>query len=357
MAIPDWPASERPHEKLIALGAQDLFAQKKESDDGNVGMFSRTNTVSIDTAKRRMDKFVDEYEAGRLKDSDTQILGDTPTVLQALGADNLPLQIDGATVNKVLNGKHKYDITADNIRAITDGVYDPLAVFESSVGGYIFLTELKSTNSKPVVAAVHINKKLGGMLVNDIASVYEKSAADKALDAGLLRYVRNEKGLSDLAARHPELASIANKMKDQSATVLSEDDVVKDYGSRYARDTATTLPPIATTALNSVVTKAQFGGKFNREAIVTARRFNDLPPAIIKYAKAQGYDNNDRNDRISGVTYQGKIYLVQENISTALKAEEVLLHEHVYYVLNSKGKQAYVQALNDLYVKLGGEIF
>ena len=48
---------------------------------------------------------------------------------------------------------------------------------------------------------------------------------------------RNEKGLSTLANRHPELASIANKIKGQIKNALSGIDVFHDYGIRYSRNT------------------------------------------------------------------------------------------------------------------------
>ncbi|MBL8820940.1 MAG: hypothetical protein JNL58_33335, partial [Planctomyces sp.] len=94
-----------------------------------VALFSRADNSAIETATRRMDKFVAEFEAGRLKDGDTQILGDTPVVLLALGADNRSLQIDGATVRKALAGKHRFDLTADSLRQVARALYDPLAVF------------------------------------------------------------------------------------------------------------------------------------------------------------------------------------------------------------------------------------
>ena len=50
---------------------------------------------------RRIGKFVDEFVAGRMKDTDTQIIGPTPTVLQAIGAPALDIQIDGAMLRKV----------------------------------------------------------------------------------------------------------------------------------------------------------------------------------------------------------------------------------------------------------------
>jgi len=66
------------------------------------------------------------------------------------------------------------------------------------------------------------------------------------------------------------------------------------------------------------------------EAIVTAPRFRDLPAPILEKAKAEGYDDYGRHPsgyKIPGVTYDGKINLVQENISSELAAEEKRMYQ------------------------------
>ncbi|MDP2072299.1 hypothetical protein [Methylotenera sp.] len=44
---------------------------------------------------------------------------------------------------------------------------------------------------------------------------------------------RNENGLSDLATRHPVLASVANKMKDRDNKLLFEIVAVNQYGASF----------------------------------------------------------------------------------------------------------------------------
>lgn len=197
----------------------------------------RTN---IDTATRRINKFIDAFEARQLKDADTQILGPTPVVLQALGARDLPLQIDGATVRKVLAGKHANDVTADMLRQLPEGLYNPLLVFDSTTSeAKVLVTEMASAKGNPVVAVVHFTKRHGGMVINDVASVYEKSQAATAMtrwiNDGLLRYVRNEESLSAGSATRPTLpASIADLVKGQLGSVVQEENLVQTYGPRYS---------------------------------------------------------------------------------------------------------------------------
>lgn len=207
-------------------------------DDVALAKFRLGEQVAIETALRRMDRFVAEFERGTLKDSDTQLLGEAPTILQHLGAPSLQLQISGAAIRKILAGKHKYDISADNVRHAARSIHDPLAVFESATdSGLVVLSELLSQNKNPVVAIIHLGKMQGGIVVNDIASIYEKSTIDKSIkswiDLGLLRYVRNEKDLTRAATRHLLPASIATTMKGLATNVATLQDVVKHFQSRY----------------------------------------------------------------------------------------------------------------------------
>jgi len=72
----------------------------------------------------------------------------------------------------------------------------------------------------------------------------------------------------------------------------------------------------------------------NRNTVFIAPRFDDLPRAIQEEAEKQGYNDQDPNDRITGVNYQGKIYIVQSNIRSKEEVEENLLHEHVHQILH-----------------------
>lgn len=194
--------------------------------------------VSIETASRRMDRFVTEFEQGTLKDSDTQILGETPTILQYLGAQNLPLQIDGATVRKVLAEKHRYFVTAAMLRDVTGHLYDPLAVFNSpdknGAPGKIVLTDLADpVTGQPVVVAVHIEKRAGRYLVNDIASIYEASTATqrKKFTAETLEYYRNEKSLEQATTERLDISlpSVVQSAQDSGVKIATETMVVKHY--------------------------------------------------------------------------------------------------------------------------------
>lgn len=209
----------------------------------SVGSVAERDRGNIETAARRMAKFVDAFVAGQVKDQDTQIIGDTPTVLQGLGAHDLPLQIDGQTVKKILGGKHRHLMTADMLKGAAQYIYDPLMVFNSpgqnGGQGKLVITEIPDRLGAPVVVAIHLDKLAGRLVINDIASVYGMDGSDKRLVAmaANLEYVRNDKGLGpSTTPNHTYMPglSVVQKARSLGVNLLTETDIVKQYGLRYS---------------------------------------------------------------------------------------------------------------------------
>lgn len=334
-ALDMYPYPEGQEREAINRAFDNLFAviDAKQTDRG-VALESRADRSAIDTALRRMDRFVAEFERGTMKDSDTQLLGDTPTVLQFLGADNLPLQIDGATVRKTLAGKHRYDVSPQALRNVVQALYDPLAVFRSATGtGLIVLSEVQSNNGNPVVAAIHLAKRKGGMIINDVASIHEKTDAEKSIGAwlrdDLLRYVRNENDLSGAATRHLLPASVATSMKGHMDNVATENDVVNEFGPRYSVASGAAVAdsmPLNNRqkmALNVVQRAAdKFRAEYAGAAALDIRVVYSREEIPTRYRPSQ-YAEGVYHDR------EGIIYLVASNLPTGQRAWQVLMHEAV----------------------------
>lgn len=324
--------------QYVALGPTQIKSATGNNgnfDGGNPDILeSRADRSAIDTALRRMDRFVAEFERGTMKDSDTQLLGDTPTVLQFLGADNLPLQIDGATVRKVLAGKHRYDVSPQALRNVVQALYDPLAVFRSATGtGLVVLSEVQSNNGNPVVAAIHLAKRKGGMIINDVASIHEKTDAEKSIGAwlrdDLLRYVRNENDLSGAATRHLLPASVATSMKGHMDNVATENDVVNEFGPRYSVASGAAVAdgmPLNNRqkmALNVVQRAAdKFRAEYAGAAALDIRVVYSRDEIPTRY-RPSPYAEGVYHDR------EGIIYLVAANLPTQQRAWQVLMHESV----------------------------
>lgn len=233
---------------LTATGRFEII-EAKDVPAGLIGArFSAASVAerdrsNIETAARRMGRFVDAFVAGQVKDSDTQIIGDTPTVLQGLGAHDLPLQIDGQTVKKILEGKHKHLMTADMLKGVAQYIYDPLMVFDSpgqnGGQGKLIITEISDRLGAPVVVAIHLDKQAGRLVINDIASAYGMDGSDKRLLAmtANLEYVRNEKDLGpSTTPNHTYLPGlgVVQKARSLGVNLLTETDIVKQFGVKYS---------------------------------------------------------------------------------------------------------------------------
>ena len=122
--------------------------------------------------------------------------------------------------------------------------------------------------------------------------------------------------------------------------------------------------PIDAAALESTIASviAASPSQWRRDTVVTATLFADLPAPIVEKAKAEGYDAHGRNrdgQKLTGATYDGKVYLVQENISSEIEAEETLLHERIHQILHGNAEdengKALRQSLGRLYSRIGGK--
>lgn len=156
----------------------------------------------VESATRRMSRLVDEWSAKRVKPSDSILLGNTPPVLRAVGIPDLQVDVTGALLVKTQEGRHKEEgITPEQLKMLPRQLYDPLAVFESDTSrdAFVIVTELRTRLGDPVIAALHVGRNAGRLIVNRIASVYGKEdAAAKFAEwagKGRLRYLRNEESL------------------------------------------------------------------------------------------------------------------------------------------------------------------
>lgn len=229
-------------------GAGGVASLRDENGRSSVSARDRGN---IDTATRRIEKFVDAFLAGNVKDGDSQILGPTPVVLQAVGAKPRDVLIDGATVRKIVAGKHRYTMSPDLLKQSIAGLYDPLMVFDdpdarTAAPGKLVLTGLATRTGTPVVISVHLDKKFGRYVINDIASVFghETPAVKFGRMAGNLEYVKDEKGFASSTTRDLRtiLAQVVQEARSLGKTILSEADVVNRFGPMYSLGAPDAIP-------------------------------------------------------------------------------------------------------------------
>ncbi|MFM8899145.1 MAG: hypothetical protein ACKOF9_04245 [Burkholderiales bacterium] len=144
--------------------------------------------------------------------------------------------------------------------------------------------------------------------------------------------------------------------KDMAPSLTKETDqgVAMFNRSRFAPGSA----PISRALLDATISRITAEWQGGGQAVVVAPTFSDLPQPILAHAQKQGYDNASTDERITGVAYRGKVYLIQENIPSVELAEETLFHERVHQVLRGNasdpGGEKLKFALTSLYRKMGG---
>lgn len=152
------------------------------------------------------------------------------------------MQIDGETARKIIDGKHRHTMTASDLRLLPEGLYNPLMVFDSpdtrtGASGKLMVTEAVDRLGNPIVALVHISKRSGRLVINDVASAYglEDFGARNKTAPEKLEYVRNKKDLA--ASTTPNLrmlAGVVQKARGLISTVATESNVVNQFGIRYS---------------------------------------------------------------------------------------------------------------------------
>lgn len=190
----------------------------------------------------------------KLRPTQSVRLDYTPDVLRMLGAEDLPIEIDQETIQKVLEpsrvagGKHGR-IGVQELMDLPLYLNRPIMVFDSKTvpGALVVMTEIVDADGDTAVAAIHLSKRKGHRVVNNIASVYGKNDEQfflREIKAGRLRYIDEKKSRRWAEKRKISLPSttevsapgaiiralIALRGKDPGAfrnIVLTEKDLVK----------------------------------------------------------------------------------------------------------------------------------
>ena len=190
-------SSYRTPEEENALQSQlaKHFADERQIETGGV-----YDKETVENYRNQIDGTFD----GSLPSDMNISLGQTPKVLQSLGAENLPLRMTQNAARKIaypdgyMGGKHNLGIPA--LKHLQEQLNDPIAVLKSKSqhNSFVVLTEWNDTENNPVVAAIHLNKQGVVDDVNMLASAYGKRnlAALLGENNENVIYTKNNKGIN-----------------------------------------------------------------------------------------------------------------------------------------------------------------
>ena len=163
---------------------------------------------------------IDKFISGKLVDKTIRVM-QTPLALEVAGAKILPVDMSVENLDKVLNGKHKSDMSADIMKQIPRALTDPLMIFDTYDGKNgakrkIVALDLKSKNGATIVVPfeLEVDNKSNKYVMNEIISAYGKTDNKtgepryewfaKQIENGKLRYINKEKTAKLIENEKPE---------------------------------------------------------------------------------------------------------------------------------------------------------
>lgn len=182
---------------------------------------------------------LDGYRARKLNPRDILTVGQTPEVLQKLGAPDLPMSMRQKIVRKITGGKR--DISFSILKELPRHLATPIMIFDSATmaNSLVVITEMKH-EGKPLFVAVHMDVHEGRINVNDIASVYGKDGNPAAwarwqTEEGNLRYVDKKRSpawlrsFSTSRGRDQSRLQLSGEMHSRSSRnkIITDKDIVK----------------------------------------------------------------------------------------------------------------------------------
>lgn len=189
---------------------------------------------SIADQDQKWKNSLNDFINGKLDRSRSIKIGETPDILVAVGADQLPITIPASVIEKATTGKH--DIALSELEKLPESIRDPIAVFQSAKepDSLVLMTEMKE-NGKTTVVAIHLNRKENWVEVNSIRSVYGKESDSAFLQwesDGMLLYVNKKKALAWSRPRGVQFPKGKSTSK-LNKKILTEDDV---FNRQYIPD-------------------------------------------------------------------------------------------------------------------------
>lgn len=186
------------------------------------GRYMQTKSASerlLQDEKNFVDN-IDKFMSGQLVDKTIRVM-QTPLALEVAGAKILPVDISVENLDKVLNGKHKSDMSADIVKQIPRALTDPLMIFDTYDGKNgakrkIVALDLKSKNGATIVVPfeLEVDNKSNKYVMNEIISAYGKTDSKtgepryewfaKQIENGKLRYINKEKTAKLIENEKPE---------------------------------------------------------------------------------------------------------------------------------------------------------
>ena len=251
----------QPTSGRISLSVRELLRDSKRDDgtawdfNDNV-LYQKGEPVTQETVLRRasdrLQRVAQAIKDGKKYPSGEPIdFGITPTVYQALGVKPLrlkfpdPRKLFSLTRDESEQGKrgdNTHALTPELLAQIPEALQRPAMIFESTKGkdALVAVTQLQDNLDRPVIVAIHLERKTGFNTINKVASIYGKDDAGETFTqwakGGLLRYADTKNPL--LLTSNGVQFSQEKLVADFGQNILTDADIVNlEQAARENPDT------------------------------------------------------------------------------------------------------------------------
>lgn len=242
-------------------------------------------------------KQIDDYEHGRLPQTEYIQLGQTPEYMRAYGNINNPFVMKQSTINKTaypegyFNGKHNLGFEA--LSKIPEQLNDPAAVMDSLSQGDsgVALTNMLK-GDRPVIAPIHMDKPSPMGPINELASIHDRDLDNVGhmLENTNKPYINKEKVrdvLSGNGLQLSELKATSDPLLNHKVT-----DAISDVNKNSVNSVARTTPELSTDTQEKIASDFEeiYRGMEDMRSVVessgsqkVADKYEKLQQAVFKY--------------------------------------------------------------------------
>lgn len=233
-------------------------------------------------------------------------LGTTPEALIQSGISEEPMYINFAKIGKIKNDHP--EMTADLLKQIPKELNNPVAVFKNTKGkanSYVVLTELSVKGNERVIAALHADQEMNGLVFHKLASAYGKDGTraylENMIEKSDVRFVDKRKA-GRINSRLQLLADDTLDLLFNKASIVKDESSVnadKEKGSQLANVHWLQLPlklrSDANLSANDIKTETDLSQYQSENADIRFSRSENLTRADYDQAKENGETELDFN--------------------------------------------------------------
>lgn len=233
-------------------------------------------------------------------------LGTTPKALIQSGISEEPMYINFAKIGKIKNDHP--EMTADLLKQIPKELNNPVAVFKNTKGkanSYVVLTELSVKGNERVIAALHADQEMNGLVFHKLASAYGKDGTraylENMIEKSDVRFVDKQKA-GRINSKLQLLADDTLDLLFNKASVVKNESRVnadKEKGSQLANVHWLQLPlklrSDANLSANDTKTETDLSQYQSENSDIRFSRSENLTRADYDQAKENGETELDFN--------------------------------------------------------------